>query len=72
MKIILTTVPFNVFNSSIPPKLTSEIFHNNNKTFFIGKWRAEPAQNLVIIPNSFTDNNSSPIGASKKYEIIIN
>lgn len=57
--------PFNNFSSSIPPKLTSEIFHNNNRTFFIGKCRAEPAQNLVIIPNNLTDSNSSPIGASE-------
>lgn len=38
--------------------LTSMLFHNNNNTFFIGKWGAWPLQNLVTMPKSMTEMGS--------------
>lgn len=57
-------LPLSLRSVSMPPRLTNEIFHSNNRTFFIGKCGAVPPQKRVIIFNSFTESSSSPIGAS--------
>lgn len=59
-------LPFSLRSVSMPPKLTNEIFQSNSKTFFIGKCGAVPPQKRVIMFNSLTASNSSPIGASEK------
>lgn len=40
---------------------TRKTFHSSRRTFFMGKWGAEPLQNFVTIPNRVTAKHSSPI-----------
>lgn len=62
---------FSSLKTLMPPRDTRTIFHKSSRTFFMGKWGADPLQNLVTMPNSFTAKSSSPIGWPNKIFIKI-